>query len=60
MSPVCRWVELMLLLLLLLEVVGRVGGACRVAGDCVNQGPGAHGCKGLSQEKAYVTSLQVG
>lgn len=31
-----------------------------VAGDCVKQGPGTHGCKGLSQEKAYVTGLQVG
>lgn len=30
-----------------------------VAGDCVKQGPGTHGCKGLSQEKAYVTGLQV-
>lgn len=30
-----------------------------VAGDCVQQGPGTHGCKGLSQEKAYVTGLQV-
>lgn len=31
-----------------------------VAGDCVEQGPGTHGAKGLSQEKAYVTGLQVG
>lgn len=31
-----------------------------VAGDCVKQGPGTHGCKGLSQEKAYVSGLQVG
>lgn len=30
-----------------------------VAGDCVKQGPGSHGCKGLSQEKAYVSGLQV-
>lgn len=30
-----------------------------VAGDCVRQGPGTHGCKGLSQEKAYVTGLEV-
>lgn len=30
-----------------------------VAGDCVKQGPGTHGCKGLSQEKAYVSGLQV-
>lgn len=30
-----------------------------VAGDCVRQGPGTHGCKGLSQEKAYVSGLQV-
>jgi uncharacterized protein with NAD-binding domain and iron-sulfur cluster len=30
-----------------------------VAGDCVQQGPGTHGCKGLSQEKAYVSGLQV-
>lgn len=30
-----------------------------VAGDCVKQGPGTHGCKGLSQEKAYATGLQV-
>jgi hypothetical protein len=29
------------------------------AGDCVAQGPGTHGAKGLSQEKAYVTGLQV-
>ncbi|WIA19763.1 hypothetical protein OEZ85_005677 [Tetradesmus obliquus] len=31
-----------------------------VAGDCVKQGPGTHGCKGLSQEKAYVSGLQAG
>jgi uncharacterized protein with NAD-binding domain and iron-sulfur cluster len=31
-----------------------------VAGDYVSQGPGSHGCKGLSQEKAYVSGLQVG
>jgi len=30
-----------------------------VAGDCVAQGPGTHGAKGLSQEKAYVSGLQV-
>lgn len=30
------------------------------AGDCVAQGPGTHGAKGLSQEKAYVSGLQVG
>lgn len=30
-----------------------------VAGDCVAQGPGSHGCKGLSQEKAYASGLQV-
>ena len=29
------------------------------AGDYVAQGPGTHGAKGLSQEKAYVTGLQV-
>jgi uncharacterized protein with NAD-binding domain and iron-sulfur cluster len=31
-----------------------------VAGDAVAQGPGTHGSKGLSQEKAYVSGLQVG
>jgi uncharacterized protein with NAD-binding domain and iron-sulfur cluster len=31
-----------------------------VAGDAVAQGPGSHGAKGLSQEKAYVTGLLVG
>ncbi len=31
-----------------------------MAGDWVRQGPGTHGAKGLSQEKAYVTGLQVG
>eukprot|EP00775_Hariotina_reticulata_P005158 gene5158-5396_t len=31
-----------------------------IAGDCVKQGPGSHGCKGLSQEKAYVSGLQAG
>ncbi|GBF89848.1 amine oxidase [Raphidocelis subcapitata] len=30
------------------------------AGDCVAQGPGTHGAKGLSQEKAYATGLQAG
>ncbi len=30
-----------------------------VAGDCVAQGPGTHGAKGLSQEKAYATGLMV-
>jgi hypothetical protein len=30
------------------------------AGDWVAQGPGTHGAKGLSQEKAYVTGLQAG
>jgi hypothetical protein len=29
------------------------------AGDCMQQGPGTHGAKGLSQEKAYVSGLQV-
>lgn len=31
-----------------------------MAGDWVRQGPGTHGAKGLCQEKAYVTGLQVG
>lgn len=31
-----------------------------LAGDWVAQGPGTHGAKGLSQEKAYVTGLQAG
>ncbi|KAF8062940.1 hypothetical protein HT031_003779 [Scenedesmus sp. PABB004] len=31
-----------------------------VAGDCVAEGPGTHGCKGLSQEKALVSGLQAG
>ena len=31
-----------------------------MAGDWVAQGPGTHGAKGLSQEKAYVTGLQAG
>lgn len=31
-----------------------------VAGDCVRQGPGSHGCRGLSQEKAWVTGLIAG
>ena len=31
-----------------------------MAGDWVAQGPGTHGAKGLCQEKAYVTGLQVG
>lgn len=30
-----------------------------MAGDWVAQGPGTHAAKGLSQEKAYVTGLQV-
>ncbi|KAF5830583.1 hypothetical protein DUNSADRAFT_14331 [Dunaliella salina] len=30
------------------------------AGDCVRQGPGSHGAKGLCQEKAYATGLQAG
>lgn len=30
-----------------------------MAGDWLKQGPGAHGAKGLSQEKAYVTGLQA-
>ncbi|KAI8467660.1 MAG: hypothetical protein J3K34DRAFT_523548 [Monoraphidium minutum] len=30
------------------------------AGDCVAQGPGAHGARGLSQEKAYASGLQAG
>lgn len=31
-----------------------------MAGDWVSQGPGTHGAKGLSQEKAYVTGIQAG
>lgn len=31
-----------------------------MAGDWLAQGPGTHGAKGLSQEKAYVTGLQAG
>ena len=31
-----------------------------LAGDYVAQGPGTHGAKGLSQEKAYVAGLQAG
>lgn len=31
-----------------------------MAGDWLAQGPGTHGSKGLSQEKAYVTGLQAG
>ncbi|KAH7298217.1 hypothetical protein KP509_25G032300 [Ceratopteris richardii] len=30
-----------------------------MAGDWLKQGPGSHGAKGLSQEKAYVTGLQA-
>ena len=30
-----------------------------MAGDWIAQGPGTHGAKGLSQEKAYVTGLQA-
>lgn len=30
------------------------------AGDCLRQGPGSHGAKGLCQEKAYATGLQAG
>eukprot|EP00897_Mesotaenium_endlicherianum_P009470 jgi/Mesen1/8551/ME000484S07933 len=30
-----------------------------MAGDWLRQGPGAHGARGLSQEKAYVTGLQA-
>ena len=30
------------------------------AGDWVKQGPGTHGAKGLSQEKAWVSGLQAG
>lgn len=30
-----------------------------MAGDWLRQGPGAHGARGLSQEKAYVTGLAV-
>lgn len=30
-----------------------------MAGDWLSQGPGSHGAKGLSQEKAYVTGLQA-
>eukprot|EP00250_Pteridium_aquilinum_P015495 c22616_g1_i1 orf=284-1363(-) len=30
-----------------------------MAGDWLKQGPGTHGAKGLSQEKAYVTGLQA-
>lgn len=31
-----------------------------LAGDYIAQGPGTHGAKGLSQEKAYVAGLQAG
>ena len=31
-----------------------------LAGDFVAQGPGTHGAKGLSQEKAYAAGLQAG
>ena len=31
-----------------------------MAGDWLAQGPGTHGAKGLSQEKAYVTGVQAG
>ena len=31
-----------------------------MAGDWLAQGPGTHGAKGLSQEKAWVTGLQAG
>ena len=31
-----------------------------VAGDCVAQGPGTHGAKGLSQEKALVAGIEAG
>lgn len=31
-----------------------------MAGDWIRQGPGTHGAKGLCQEKAYVSGLQVG
>lgn len=30
-----------------------------MAGDWLRQGPGSHGARGLSQEKAYVTGLQA-
>eukprot|EP00898_Chlorokybus_atmophyticus_P004548 jgi/Chlat1/5094/Chrsp33S05020 len=30
-----------------------------IAGDWLKQGPGSHGARGLSQEKAYVTGLQA-
>ncbi|KAJ7538182.1 hypothetical protein O6H91_11G037300 [Diphasiastrum complanatum] len=30
-----------------------------MAGDWLQQGPGSHGARGLSQEKAYVTGLQA-
>ncbi|GAQ79859.1 Amine oxidase [Klebsormidium nitens] len=31
-----------------------------MAGDWLAQGPGSHGARGLSQEKAYVTGLEAG
>ena len=31
-----------------------------IAGDWLAQGPGTHGAKGLSQEKAWVSGLQAG